>query len=249
MKVRKGILIIFLICFVFFIRGCIFPLVIHFNEGNLTKEERSKKLNAVYYEYMKLFKEGINKEFSYNNNFMSKSQNPIMTFVYKLNKGKDYEITIQKVKMNADVPLSQFSLQKNGAFKSKYVTAGSEMPNGVKFLFDRQHDSVVKNINIYYDDKFLCKTSSGDSLVNYNFWGKELSMTDTDESLFMGFESGFFTTTDGTYSLDHSEFNINVTLIKKGSSVFIVVIHPRDKNLLVTNQILNDLFVPKVELH
>ena len=231
-------------------RSCVIPFVRHFNETNLSKEEIASKLKNARDEYVKIFKPEISKAFSYNDSYVDKSQNPILTFVYKADpkmRGHDYGVVMQKIIMVSPLSLDQFIVLKKGVAETSDITAGFEETNGVKFRYSRQHDSLAKNIYVTYDDTFLSKTTFGDNIVNYDFQIKNFNICGgLNEKLIMGFESDFIARPNRPFFPVRSSFNLNMTVIKKGKSIFIVVIYARASDFKIDSKILEELFETKV---
>lgn len=248
MKRKTVIRLILLVLIIIFVRSCVIPFVRHFCETDLTKEERTAKLKNAQDEYKTIFKEGAWKDFSYNNNFVDKSQNPILTFVYKQDKkmkGRDYGVAMQKVCMTNTLSLEKFVTLKKGEAKTSDITAGYE--DNVKFRYSRQHDSLTPNLFIIYDDSLLHKSTSGESFVNYDFQVKSLNIcSELNEKLIMGFESDFIARPNRIFFPKRYKFNLNISLLKKGNSVFIIVIYSRADDFKIGSKVLRDLFKDEI---
>lgn len=248
MKRKTVILLILLVLVIIFVRSCVIPFVRHFNETDLSKVERTSKLKNAQDEYKTIFKEDVWKDFSYNDNYVDKSQNPILTFVYKQDrkmKGRDYEVVMQKVSMTSTLSLDKFVILKKGETNTSDIRAGHD--GNVKFRYSRQHDSLTQNLYIIYDDSLIHKSTSGEGFVNYDFQVRSLSIcNELNDKLIMGFESDFIDRPNRIFFPKRSKFNLNVSLIKKGNSVFIIVIHSRAVDFKVDRQVLRDLFKDEI---
>jgi len=160
-------------------------------------------------------------------------------------KGRDYEVVMQKVTMTNSLSLDKFVIIKKGEAQTSDITAGYE--GGVKFRYSRQHDSLTQNLYIIYDDSLLHKSVSGASFINYDFQVKNFNIcSELDEKLIMAFESDFINRPNRIFFPKRSKFNLNVSLIKKGNSVFIIVIYPRAADFKINRQVLGDLFKDEI---
>jgi hypothetical protein len=248
MKVKYIVGILSLLMAILFVRSCLIPSVRHFSEINMTAEERKVKLTRAVAEYMKIFKDSNSNDFAYHGNFISKSQNPILTFVYKPDpkmRGHDYWIVMQKINMTNPLSLDKFVILKEGAAKTSDITAGSEA-NGINFRFSRQHDSLSENIYITYEDSLLHKTFLKDSFLNYNFQTKEINIcSELDDKLIMGFESTLHE--QQNIFPKYSKVALNISILKKDNSIFIIAIYPRATDFKMNSQVLRDLFNIKID--
>jgi hypothetical protein len=216
---------------------------------NLSNQEKHTREANAKNEYLKIFSEEARKEFSFIDSYSYKSQYPILSFVYRQDPkmhGNDYEIIMQKVIISDTTNFKHIALQKKENAQSSGVTAGFE--SSIKVKYSLQDDSMMRTINIIYDDTLLYKTVSGDNFINYHFQSKNINLYyDQDENVGLGFESDFIDKPNTTFNSVRSTFPFNLSFIKKKNSLFIVAIYPRNNHYKFDSEILRDLFVEKIE--
>jgi hypothetical protein len=230
-------LLMIIIVFVFFIRGCIAPIIKGTSEINLSNKDLSEKKRYAKMEYLNLFSEKVRKNLTIRDNFISKSKSPYCSYTWN-NK---YKIVIYKTKISSNSSLDKIvSLEKKNAFLTPNVSyKGYEETGGIKFSYSSEYDSLINNIFITYADSLTKKINLGDTVVNYNFVSNNISFRyeqkGPKDMLYLAQQID-------VYSVKDPKIEMNVTLYKRGNSIYIIVVYPYLNGLPKVDTVVHELF-------
>lgn len=225
MKRRKLILIIYAIIFLLFLKGCIIPFVHGIREGNLSIVEKRAKIKLAKADYMNLFTNEAQKQTNYGNVYTYKSKYAYASLGHK----NGYHFNIYKMKLKSDSTLkSVVKISKQNVSPSGFMGQGDEETGWMHFTSWSAYDSIISTIFFTYSDSILGAKAIGDSIINLNVLSNNISFRyEKDGPADMNFNA----LQHNLWSERNPKMEMNVTFYKKGTYVYIIVIHPYLKNL------------------
>ena len=225
MKQRKFILIIYGIIFLLFLKGCLIPLIHGIKERNLSVDETRAKRGLAKTDYMNLFTDEARKQTSLGDVYAYKSKNIYASFGQK----NGYHYIVYKMSLKSDNSLKNLvRISKEDEKPVGSMGQGYEETGWMHFSSWSAYDSIISTIFFTYSDSILGAKAIGDSIINLNVLSNNISFRfEKDGPADMNFNA----LQHNLWSERNPKIEMNVTFYKKGTYVYIIVIHPYLKNL------------------
>jgi hypothetical protein len=236
-KSRNIILILSVgLFFLIVMKFCIFPNIPNFIEKDFSNQEFRTKRDLAYNEYTNIFTDSIVKKMKLDEVRINKSKNPFLAFEY-LNK---YYITINKINLKKNISLEKIIHTENSfSSMSPDVAYSGYVSHSLKFLFSSLNDSISEEVFFRYDDNLLYKSKIGDSIIIYNLMIENISFRYSKNS---PIDFMFLVQKENDWEKKLKKMNLNVAFYKKGKVVFIIIVQPNDKGLLISSEMIPNLF-------
>jgi hypothetical protein len=221
-----------LVLILYVIRSCVLPLGKKLSESSMSDETTLMKKKLAKTEYMELFCEKEQKNIHIDDNFISKSKFSYGCYMYN----KRYRILIHKIKTPENNSLEKIVHieNKNSTLTPRVVYAGYES-SSMKFSYSSVYDSVVSNIFITQDGILLNAITKGDSIINYDILSNTTSFRyEKDGAVDILYEA----LQADIWSEKKPKKEINVTLYKRGDSIYLIVIYVGRSDLPKASSIL-----------